>query len=218
MFQKMKTDEYLPKHRLNSKVCLVSTHLIWKTFVKMVSSFPSFGAKKQKKMPTTKIQGTTTNTLENSHVWTPKIMEVNGEKTMFLYDSSLAFFLFRWTQPAGLKMVFQCFSMVGVVFFSTKIKMWGVSENTGGIYPQIIHQKIGCSIIKHHPFWGPIPIFLCTPMVRPLRLGTYTHRWSSQKCQVAGRPLCTWRNSRIPTERYRTEVAETVVLGNGGGK
>ena len=85
MFQKMKTDEYLPKHRLNSKVCLVSTHLIWKTFVKMVSSSPSFGAKKQKKMPTTKIQGTTTNTPENSHVWTPKIMEVNDSNDVPLW-------------------------------------------------------------------------------------------------------------------------------------
>ena len=42
--------------------------------------------------------------------------------------------LFRWTQPAGLKMVFQCFLMVVVCFFQQEL-----SENTGDIYPQIIH-------------------------------------------------------------------------------
>lgn len=47
--------------------------------------FPQFRCEKTKKMPTTKIQGTTTNTPENSHVWTPKIMEVNDSNDVPLW-------------------------------------------------------------------------------------------------------------------------------------
>ena len=105
-------------------------------------------------MPTTKIQGTTTNTLENSHVWTPKIMEVNGSNDAPLWLKFGVLFLGEPNQ-LGSKWS-QCFPMVGV-FFQQKLKCgcfrkYGVFPPNHPSKNRVFHYKTP-SILGAHPYF-----------------------------------------------------------------
>ena len=126
---------------------------IWKTFVKMASSSPSFGVK-SKKHANNKNSRNHHQHPGKFRCLSPKIMEVNGSNDV----------------P----------------------------------YPQMAY------------FFGDPNQLGWLNVSPPLRLGTYTHLLSSQKCQVAGQPLCTFKNSQ-PTGRDRTRCVWNGGVGNQGG-